>query len=191
MQQPIHYNLTECTFEEFVSFIFDREIPEARKVPKISKVPNARKLRDAWYYHAEVEFDPRLISNHYIKLFQQPEFLLKRFSRKQLQEGFWAILGPNLECSASRLVLESELPLEDRKKLIRSMIGLFTRLFARDSLETAPFMWWDSFCYDWKTGHRNRNRGREDKEFKMHFSKPFRYCFRRLRPPVSRLLFMG
>jgi hypothetical protein len=42
------------------------------------------------------------------------------------------------------------------------MFDLFSHLFATESLDTSVQMWWDSICYDWHSGNRNRDRGGED-----------------------------
>ena len=39
---------------------------------------------------------------------------------------------------------------------------LFKDLFFAEPLDTAVYMWWDSFCYDWHCGNRKRERGGED-----------------------------
>ena len=77
-------------------------------------------------------------------------------------EGFWAVQGPNLDCSAYRLIADSEFPLARKEELLRSMVHLFERLFATEPLDTAVQMWWDSLCYDWQCGNRKRERGGED-----------------------------
>src|SRR5690242_13729496 len=109
MEQAAHVDLTESSFDEFVSFLFDRSIP-----------PEAEK-RDPWHWHVEVEFDASKICAYYVQLFQQSEFLLTRFTKPQLEEGFWAVQGPNLDCSVSRLIDDSDLPLSVREACIRSM----------------------------------------------------------------------
>ena len=43
------------------------------------------------------------------------------------------------------------------------MSELFGRLFAKESLEQSVAMWWDSLCYEWHCGNRDRNRGGEDR----------------------------
>ena len=112
----------------------------------------------------EVQFDAKNIGAHYVRMFEQPEFLLTRFTKAQLEEGFWAIQGPNLNCSVSRLIEDSELPLPIRQECIRSMADLFKRLFATEPFDTSVQMWWDSLCYDWHCGNRKRERGGEDLE---------------------------
>jgi len=44
------------------------------------------------------------------------------------------------------------------------MADLFERLFAKEPLDTSVQMWWDSLCYDWQSGNRNRESGGEDLE---------------------------
>ena len=89
MEQPTHVDLTESSFDEFVSFLFDRSIP-ATKPEK----------RDPWYWHVEVEFDAKKICAYYGQLFQQPEFLLPRFTKPQLETG---IVGIESESAAARI----------------------------------------------------------------------------------------
>ena len=152
MEHHTDVDLTESSFDEFVSFLFDRSIP-----------PGPEK-RDPWYWHVEVEYDAKKICAYYRQLFEQPEFLLPRFTKPQLEEGFWAVEGPNLDCSASRIIDDSDLPLSIREGCIRSMFDLFERLFSKEPLDTSVQMWWDSLCYDWHCGNRNRERGGEDLE---------------------------
>jgi hypothetical protein len=152
MEQPTNVNLTKFSFDEFVAFLFDREIPS-----------EAQKL-DPWDWNAQVQFDAEKICSYYVQLFRQPEFLLTRFTKSQLEAGFWAIQGPNLECSVYRLIHECDLPLSVRQECILSMCELFKRLFATEPLDTSVQMWWDSLCYDWHCGNRKREHGGDDLE---------------------------
>jgi hypothetical protein len=157
MEPPIHVDLTTVSFDEFVLFLFDREIPaDSQK-------------QEPWYWHVEVEFDAAKICTYYVQLFRQPEFLLTRFTKPQLEEGFWGIQGPNLSCSVQRLIEDSNLPLSRREECIRSMFDLYRRLFATEPLETSVQMWWDSLCYDWHCGNRKRERGGEDLQLQEVF----------------------
>jgi hypothetical protein len=145
-------DIANFSFDEFISFLFDRDVSlEAEG-------------RDYWYWHLEVEFDAKKIAAYYAQLFKQPEFLLTRFTKLQLEEGFWAIQSPNLDCSVSRIIDDSDLPLSVREGCIRTMADLFRRLFAIEPLDSSVQMWWDSLCYDWHCGNRKRERGREDLE---------------------------
>jgi hypothetical protein len=149
MDELIPVDLSEGSFEEFVSFLFARDVP---KDPE----------DEPWYYHVEVVFDAERICSYYVRLFTAPEFLLSQFSRDQLEQGFWAIMGPNLDCAAYRIVLDSDLPFDGKAACISSMFDLFRLLFATEPLDTSVQMWWDSFCYDWHCGNRKRERGGED-----------------------------
>jgi hypothetical protein len=146
-------DLTNYSFDQFVTFLFAREIPETN--------PEGEK-RKPWYWNTEVTFSPDQICKYYTQLFQQPEIVLERFSKGQLEEGFWAIQGPNLDCSVHRILEDAELPFAVRAECIRSMFELFKRLFAFEFLDASVFMWWDSLCYDWHCGNRNRELGGED-----------------------------
>lgn len=157
MGQAAKVNLTGFSFDGFVTFLFDREVP-----------PESEK-REPWYWNVEVEFDPQEICAYYVRLFRRPEFLLTRFTKPQLEQGFWAIQGPNLDCSAYRTIHESNLPFSAREECIRAMSDLFTRLFAKESLDTSVSMWWDSMCYDWHCGNRRRERGGEDEKMQDIF----------------------
>jgi hypothetical protein len=157
MEPPTTVDLTNFSFEEFVSFLFDHEVPAKENDAESGKY-------DPWYFHVQVEFDAKKICALYVQMFRQPDFLLSRFTKPQLEEGFWAIQGPNLDCTVSRIIDNSDLPLSIREECIRSMTDLFKLLFAEEPLDTSVQMWWDSMCYAWHCGNRNRESGGEDLE---------------------------
>lgn len=157
MERPAPIDLTNASFEEFVAFLFDRDVH-----PKSDN-------RKPWHWDVEVKFEAENICKYYVQLFQQPDFLRTRFTKSQLEEGFWAIQGPNLDCSAYRIIHDSGLPLSVRQECIRSMFDLYKCLFATEPLDTSVHMWWDSLCYDWHCGNRNRERGGEDLELQEIF----------------------
>jgi hypothetical protein len=145
-------DISRFSFDEFVSFLFDQDVP-----PKTSK-------RDPWYWHTEIAYVPDLICSYYVKLFRQPQFLRARFSKAQLEQAFWAIQSRNLDCSVPRIIWDPVLPFAAREECVRTMADLFRTLFASEPLETSVQMWWDSLCYDWHCGNRNRERGGEDEQ---------------------------
>ncbi|HEV3253991.1 MAG TPA: hypothetical protein VG033_06270 [Candidatus Acidoferrales bacterium] len=157
MEPPTQVDLTNFSFDEFVSFLFNHDV-----------LPKSKKY-DPWYFHVGVEFDAKTICAYYVQLFRQPDFLLSRFTKAQLEEGFWAIQGPNLDCSVSRIIHDSDQPLSIRRECIGSMADLFRRLFAKEPLDSSVQMWWDSLCYDWHCGNRNRESGGEDLELQDMF----------------------
>jgi hypothetical protein len=152
-----HVDLRNSSFDAFVNFLFDRD------------VSSESEGRDYWYWHMAVEFDAKKIGEYYVQLFRQPDFLLKRFTTVQLEEGFWAIQGPNLDCSVFRIIADRDLPLPAREECILSMADLFSRLFATQPFDSSVQMWWDSLCYDWHCGNRKRERGGEDLELQDIF----------------------
>lgn len=150
---PDRVDITHYSFDQFVDFLFSREITNPDLDPD---------KPEPWYWHTEVVFDPATISDFYIKLFREPTFLIQRFSKVQLDDAFWSIQVENLECSVHTIIFDTELPLTTRTLCIDSMVDLFQKLFAVDPLDTAAFMWWDSLCYDWHCGNRHRDRGGDD-----------------------------
>ena len=155
-------NLSWQSFDEFVSFLFDRNVPKDSEES------------EPWYYAfscGDFEFDPDPVCDYYIQLFSRPEALLGRFSRDQLEQGFWAIQGPNLACSVYRLLFNNDLRFERKIECISSMFGLFSNLFSVEPLDTSASMWWDALCYDWHCGNRRRERGGEDADLQDAFFK--------------------
>jgi len=115
VEPPKSVDLTNVSFDEFVAFHFDHDTDHS--------IPPESEKYDPWYFHVEVEFDAENVGAYYVQMFEQPEFLLTRFTKAQLEEGFWAIQGPNLNSSVSRIIEDSDLPLPIRAECIRSMRG--------------------------------------------------------------------
>ncbi len=150
MEEYKRIDISEYSFEQFISFMFERD------------VPSETEKRDPWHWNMEVTYLPGIICSYYVKLFRQPEFLIQQFSKAQLDEGFWAIQGPNLDCAVESVLWDTDLPFAAREECVRSMLDLFRLLFATEPLDTSVQMWWDSLCYDWHCGNRNRDLGGED-----------------------------
>jgi hypothetical protein len=150
MGEKTQIDISQCSFDEFITFLFDRDVPA--KTQKWNP----------WYWKVEVTYDPRSVCTFYVRLFRQPGFLMKRFSKAQLEQGFWAIPSANLGCSVYRLIWDTDLPFAAREECVKSMVDLFAGLFATEPLDTSVQMWWDSLCYDWHCGTRDRQRGGED-----------------------------
>jgi hypothetical protein len=144
------FDVSAYSFDEFVSFLFAHE-PSA----DWNKQP-------PWYFSLEVLYDPQKVCAYYVQLFRQPSFLLERFSKAQLEEGFWAIHGGALDCAVSRVIWDTDVPFAEREECVRSMSDLFRLLLAGGLLRETSGMWWDSLCYEWQCGNRKRERGGED-----------------------------
>ena len=157
MEEPEREDLSNMSFDEFVSLIFEEATP-----------PDAEKTELSFRY-VGVEIDAKRICDYYVRLFREPEFLLSRFTKQQLEGGFWAIMSHTHEWSAGNIIEYSDAPLSSRKECIESMATLFQRLFVNEPLDTSVHMWWDSLCYGWHSGVRNRERGGEDSELQDIF----------------------
>jgi hypothetical protein len=84
------FDLSNTSFDEFVRFWFDRSIdPRAMGPPRDPDF--------AWYANIEIRCEPRQYAESFIRLFNAPEFLLDRYSKDQLEEGFWAMVSPMVE----------------------------------------------------------------------------------------------
>lgn len=147
-----------ASFDEFVRFIFDRDAPSRDQV--VAAV--GTDTWQPWYFRIEVICEPREACEYYSRLFLKPRFLLDRFSKDQLEQGFWAIQSGAIECSVIQVIWESTLPFDTREEVVRSMFYLFRDLFFAESLYDSVSMWWDSLCYGWHCGNRRRERGGDD-----------------------------
>ena len=147
-------DLSNATLHEFVLFLFNRPVVPVPERPGDGPEP--------WYWNTETTFNPEHIAGLYIQLFSRGTALLGSYSDAQLEQGFWAIHGCNLDCSAGNIIWEPSVPLEKRSELVQSMRYIFKGLLAERTLDTAIDMWWDSLAYDWHCGNRARANGGED-----------------------------
>jgi hypothetical protein len=150
----VEVDLRDIGYEDFVAFVFDR--------PVVPLPPSGSNEPGPWYWNVELRFQHAVVAAHYLRLFGDPVTVLARYNSEQLEQGFWAIHGPNLECSASNLIWASELPFAVRECLVRSMADLFEKFFFSNSLVASVDMWWDSLAYDWYCDNRARANGGED-----------------------------
>lgn len=137
------------TFEEWLRFSFDRPAAPSQG-------------GDEWYWRSEFEGEllewaeaREAFVRYMTKLLREPS-CLAAFSREQVAQGLWFLLGPS-PASWDEVPYESELDLEARRELVRSVPEFFERYFAPqlanaapaygadagDELAIACFMWWD------------------------------------------------
>ncbi|HEX6770542.1 MAG TPA: hypothetical protein VF126_00855 [Acidobacteriaceae bacterium] len=161
MRQRTSVDIRELSFEKFVAFLFARDVPNESFESLHERRETAK--WDQWYWHFDITFDARRVCGYYVNLFDAPRFLLESYSKAQLEQGFWAIQGSNLDCSAFHIIWDRDLPFPIREQCVKSMVILFKGLFAIEPLVDAVSMWWDSLCYDWHCGNRKRSRGGEDR----------------------------
>ena len=153
MKDQEYYDISQCSFADFVAFLFDHDV-----VPGPEGEPD--KPND-WYWRAEVTFDERRVSGFYRRLFEEPQLLLTLYSKDQLEQGFWAMMA-NVDFGVTEIIWNKKVPFDERAACVRSMYYLYERLFSKEPLETASYMWWDSLAYDWDCENRSRANGDED-----------------------------
>ena len=149
------HDIRDASFEDFVRFLFDHQVVPFPRDKNIGPFP--------WYRRLTVDCDPDSVIAYYTRLFNDPRFLLARFTIDQLEQGFWAMQGSLLDCSISDVIWERAVSFADRERCVRAMFNLFAQLFDGWSLESSAVnMWWDSLAYGWECGNRSRANGGED-----------------------------
>ena len=136
-----YFDLRNISLEQFQEFIFNHP------------ASNIISEDDVWYldFNIWIDYDELYVKDLLIKLFTHSHKLIEQYSLEQLDQGMWAIMGPNLNPSAYNLIwgFDCTLRLKDKIELIESMYFLFEKLFSQSALDTSCNMWWDSFAYNY------------------------------------------
>jgi hypothetical protein len=135
-RRTLKYNLISTPFQDFVAFLFEH-IP-ASWLKETHITPST----GGWPFAVEVESDPKELVQHYIRLFQNPEFLLERYHPIELEQAFWELRYHSWSLAA--VIHSKAVSLDDAETCIREMYDLFAKLFSQEPLDTSSFMWWDS-----------------------------------------------
>ena len=123
-----YVNLQNCKFDEWVDFIFDYLSDEERLNEWSREVGILQTFRDDF-------------AKKCIRLFKEPEFLLKKYSSEQIEKGFDFIFGPYVLITMWLWDKDADVGL--RREFIFSMLPVFEKVFTVNPLENACFMWWD------------------------------------------------
>lgn len=127
------YDLRDADFDAYSDFVFDH-------------FPRLWRDRDSfrWDRHTEVIFNSSQLSRFYTQLFQNPAFLIDRYSYDQIEQGLgmqgirgWA--NWTIGCA----MRNQNTSVDEEEACIRSMYGLFVHLFAKAGFTEIGFMWWD------------------------------------------------
>ena len=124
MRQIICVDISHYSFEEFVEFVFDHDIPPE------AEMPTAEERASRWYYSAKPTFDPERLSGHYVRLFCESARLLGLFSESQLELGFSAVES-RCTFSVKNLIWNTNLPFEHRERVVQSMFYLYRDFLQR------------------------------------------------------------
>ena len=101
----------------------------------------------SWDWMWENAFHPRKeewLVTYPTRLFQDPEFLIGKYSDRQLRKGFGNL--PN-RWELGDSIWTRNLAWKLRKSCIRAMVPLFERFFSRKPLGHTCHMWWDLLRY--------------------------------------------
>lgn len=162
----------DLPFEAWLDYLFGRPIG-----------PSGFRESDDWWDEAAA---PERAVDYLTRLFEQPEVLLDRYPRRQIDRGFWYLVG---ESGHLGPLLDGPVAWEARRRGLLAIGGLFGRLFAPvctdhlghldrgpqppDPLNSICYMWWDLFPTwgapdadrterpaDWGRSRRARRRDR-------------------------------
>jgi len=134
-------DLSSGFFEDFVAFLFDREVV---KPDPPNEYVVADLLRIGGQYDAAIPSSPDTILGYMKKLFSEFGQIAPRYSLSQIDQGIWNLLGESLEIHS--VLWDPSIPLESRLQCIRSMYFVFRDFVAKsqvEEMETCFYMWWD------------------------------------------------
>jgi hypothetical protein len=155
VRQIISVDIKHYSFEEFIRFVFDRDVPPE------SEIPTSGERVRRWYYCTNAVFDLHRLSCHYVRLFTESARLLTMFSKPQLELGFSAMASA-CPFSMKKLIWNTDLAFAYRERVVRSMFYLFRDFFSIEPLRYMANIWWDGLCFEWEMGRRDRLNGGED-----------------------------
>jgi hypothetical protein len=156
VRQIKYVDISRYSFEEFVDFVFDHDVPIEVGTP-----PTSEEGVQRWYFSTRATIDLERLSAHYTRLFSESARLLRRFPKAQLEHGFSAIQSGST-FSVRKLIWNMDLAFHHRERCVRSMFFLFRDFFSVEPLRYTANMWWDGLCFVWEIGQRQRSRGGED-----------------------------
>jgi hypothetical protein len=141
----MYYDLRNIWFEGFLDFIFNRPVARQFREANWGGVSDPA---DCWYDSIEldVDFDPARNCEYFSLLFSDPLAVKDRYSRSQLEQGFWWMQTSFNDGSASDILWTGSLSLGRRIAMVHSMYFLYTDLFAFERLDRAPRRWWESMA---------------------------------------------
>jgi hypothetical protein len=134
------FDLSQLTFDEFVSFLFDHDID----------------TEEHWYDDPELsnfnDFNekgvaaPQLVVAHMTRLFRDFAAIASRYSSRQINAGIWAMFSYGPFRLQKHLWLASA-PLLERVACVRAMYRVYSDYVAKSTVEVMENcfnMWWDA-----------------------------------------------
>jgi hypothetical protein len=118
----------DLIFDEWLDFVFDEKWKNDSDEEYIGL--------------GDLNGDIEIFAENCIKLFENSEVLLDKFSSTQIESGFFDfILSPRI--SLEWFIWDKTKPIDLRRKLVYSMENVFKKVFTKISVEHSCFMWWD------------------------------------------------
>ena len=127
-----------CSFEHFVTYAFDRPV---RRDPS-----DPHWWDDEAVDEVELLVDRQLQFQHATALFRDPLVLHARFSREQIDQGFWFLAFGNATDYGAFFVealWDPDVDVGVRCQCVAAMFDLYEKLFSPLPTDTATHMWWD------------------------------------------------
>ena len=138
VSQHPYYDLRDISLVGFQKFLFDHDVVGE----------DDRDSRWDSDFQMWVDGDFEHVAHLYIEMFRRGGELLYLYTKEQLQQGFWIVIGRGLDhFTAYSLIWENNLVIDIKEKLIYSMYDLYKNIFIKDTLLYTCNMWWDSFAY--------------------------------------------
>jgi hypothetical protein len=142
------YDLRTCSYDEFLDFVFDHPVE-----------------KEHWYWgKVDVAFDAVHNTELLTELFSNARLLLEKYTREQLEQGFWALQSGCVDGFVEHVMFDLSVPFEKRAECIRAMFLLYRDLFAVDDLETSSNMWWDCIASSYSVRHRSQTTSEDDRK---------------------------
>jgi hypothetical protein len=115
-----------------------------------------------WWWAEELNFEPTEHTQNLAAIFRDPESLQARYSREQLEQGFWYLIS-GAPGSLEDLIWSAVVPWSVRADLIDSTADLYQKLFAREALDTSVHMFWDALAYGYCVPTRHPDTNADDR----------------------------
>lgn len=152
------------TFDEWVRWIFDHPVADYEWYWDENEWPEGN---NTWPYRGwEALPEAAAVLSHMVRLFENPAQLVDQYSLAQLGQGLWFLASGAWR--QMTIITDTDFPLADRQRCIRSFESLYRLLFSRHcddamSSERTPgnplnspcYMWWD--LLPWGELRRLRN----------------------------------
>lgn len=139
----MYYDLRTVCYEGFLDFIFDHPVAPRRSG---SAARSDSRLPGCWYdaIDLEIDFEPMRNCEYLTLLFCDPQELVNRYSKPQLEQGFWWMQKSFNDGSAADVLWTASLPVRRRVAMVESMYFIYADLFAALPLGRASHMWWEN-----------------------------------------------